>query len=32
MIKNKKTIDEYLISEIIIKPVHKDKLESELKK
>jgi len=30
LIQNKKEIDEYLISEIIIRPVPKDKLESEI--
>ena len=32
LIQNKKEINEYLISEIVIKPVSKDKLESEIKK
>ena len=32
LVQNKKEIGEYLISEIIIKPVQKDKLESEIKK
>ena len=32
LIQNKKEIEEYLISEIIINPVPKDKLESEIKK
>lgn len=32
LIQNKKEIEEYLISEIIIKPVPQDKLESEVKK
>ena len=32
LIQNKKETEEYLISEIIVKPVPKDKLESEIKK